>query len=421
MAQYADLTQLDGLFKEIYADNLENLIPEEAILTRMIKYSEREQIGDGFHQPVVLAQEGGVTYAASGSSAFALNSSVAMTMKDAVVDGYQMLLRSSIPYESAAKASGSKRAFVRTTELIIKNMLETITKRLEICLLYGQSGIGQTTTGTNAGGTSFKCTITAASWATGIWSGLENSIVNFYESGSSNQVSGSNGQFTVSIVDVTNKQVTFTGTNADIIELDSVLNGSGQTLDIYFHGAKSNEAAGLQAIISNTGTLFGINAANYQLWKGSTYSYAGAITVAKFYEALGAATARGLNKKAVAVLNPEIWTDFMALLANSRRYDGSYKRTKGDYGFEALELIGSNGVVTVIPHQYCKIGDGFLFCADDAKRIGATDVTFKNPGTGNKFFRELNDNAGYELRTYSHQALFIEKPAVTVYGSGLTT
>jgi len=333
MAQYADLTQLDGLFKEIYADQIENLIPDDAMLTRLIKYSDREQIGDGFHQPVVLAQEGGMTYAASGSSAFALKASVAMTMKDAVVDGYQMLLRSSIPYESAAKASTNKKAFVRTTELIVKNMLETMTKRLELCLLYGQIGLGKTTTGTNQGSTTFRVHITTATWSTGIWSGMENSRVEFFEP-SGSKVSGSTGIFTISAVDVFNKTIDVTGTNADIIELDAVINGSGEVLDIFPEtaasgGAVYNEMAGLQKIITNTGSLFGINATTYNLWQGNTSSSVGAITVAKFYAAVALATARGLRKKATSLLNPDVWTDLMAVLTGDRRYDGSYKRSSG--------------------------------------------------------------------------------------------
>ena len=59
-------------------------------------------------------------------------------------------------------------------------------------------------------------------------------------------------------------------------------------------------------------------------------------------------------------------------------------------------------------------------CFNTIKRIGSTDVTFNNPGMGNKFFRELTDNAGFELRVYSDQAVFIEKPAKATKITGLT-
>jgi hypothetical protein len=51
---------------------------------------------------------------------------------------------------------------------------------------------------------------------------------------------------------------------------------------------------------------------------------------------------------------------------------------------------------------------------DEWSRIGSTDVTFKRPGKGDEFFRDLENSAGYELRAYSDQALFCAKPAVNV-------
>ena len=52
----------------------------------------------------------------------------------------------------------------------------------------------------------------------------------------------------------------------------------------------------------------------------------------------------------------------------------------------------------------------YIFDKEDLVRVGSSDITFKRPGRGDEFFRDLENNAGYELRTYSDQALFCSAP-----------
>ena len=46
---------------------------------------------------------------------------------------------------------------------------------------------------------------------------------------------------------------------------------------------------------------------------------------------------------------------------------------------------------------------------DALMRIGSSDITFKSPANGADVFRELNSQAGYELRCMTDQALFSSK------------
>ena len=58
--------ELSGLFKEAYGDSIENLIPEAAKLTKLIPFVQRDkETGNKYHQPVIVASEQGVTYAAA--------------------------------------------------------------------------------------------------------------------------------------------------------------------------------------------------------------------------------------------------------------------------------------------------------------------------------------------------------------------
>ena len=59
----------------------------------------------------MLSQEQGFTYAGASAGAFALNAPIAAVLKDAQVQGAQLLLRSQIDYESLARAANSKGSF----------------------------------------------------------------------------------------------------------------------------------------------------------------------------------------------------------------------------------------------------------------------------------------------------------------------
>lgn len=417
MAQ-VDFNQLDGFFKDVFADRLENLIPETAYIKNKIPFAVGNRTGQFYSQPVMLTHEQGITYAASAAGAFTLNAAAPMTTVEAQVTAGQIAIRSAIDYESAASAAGSKQAFARTMDTVIRNMNDSMVKRLEINYLHGRSstGIGQSSTASSTNSTTEVLTISDATWSAGIWSGAEGAVLEAYQG--SNQIGG---DFTVSAVSQTNRTVTVTGSSANIASLHDEIDTSGNTCTLYFKSAYGNEAYGIDAVVTNTGTLHNISATTYALWAGNSYSVSGAMTVAHFYGMLALAADRGLQGKCFALYNPTIWSDFMALLADNRRYDGSYSKDKSDYGFETLKLYSSTGVVDVVPHIYMKVSEAFLMPEGVTQRIGATDLTFNNPGKGSQFFRELADSAGFEIRAYSHQTLFVEKPAFCCKSTGITT
>jgi len=164
------LDTLNGLFKEVYAKQLEELIPDGVKLLTKIPFAKKDQqTGNFYHQPVVLGQEHGVTFAQSGEDAFNLNAPVAGKIRDATVRGTQLVLRSVMGYASASRsAEGGAKAFKQATKFLVGNMLRSVTKKLEIELLYGD--IGYATVDSVAGTT---LTITTAEWAPGIWAGAD--------------------------------------------------------------------------------------------------------------------------------------------------------------------------------------------------------------------------------------------------------
>lgn len=439
MAQYVTPSQLSGLFKESYGDDVMNLVPEVAKLVKMIPFVSRDkELGNKYHQPVIVASEQGVTYAAADAGAFALEDSVAMTMQDAQIQGSQMLLRSAISYDSAARASNSKKAFVKSTELLIENMMESLTKRLEVCLLHGHKGIGEIAidgfTETSGGATTASFVLTDASFAAGIWSGIEGAKLVFYSDSQEavasakniNANSDTDTNLIVTAVDVDTKTISVSGSAAAIEDINDI--SASKALRVYFKGSvqgseltfQRNEMAGLNKIITNTGTLFNISAASYNLWKGNSVTASGQLTMGKLLSAISKAVNRGLAEKVTVCVNPDTWANLASDLAALRRFDGSYDKRKGENGFESLVYHGQNGEIEIVSHNLVKAGEAYVFPPKRCKRIGAQEISFKTPGREDEIFLHLPSNAGFELRVYSDQALFVETPARCIYVSGFT-
>jgi hypothetical protein len=413
-------SDLAGLFKQVYGDDVVNLIPESYILTKDVNFVTAKKLGDKYHQPVIVQQEHGFTYAAPNSGAFALNAAISMKTQDAQVDASQVLLRASMDYETAARAATGKGAFLEATALQMENMMESASKRLELAALYGQSGLGQAASSVNTNATTTVVTLTTGSFTVGIWSGAEGAPIQFWNQSTGALISsGSDAVFTISSVNPATNSLTVTGTATGITALDTFLAGATDA-DVYFNGSRTSatvwaEMAGLDKIITNTGTLFNINAATYSLWKGNTYSAAsGALTFAKLQSGIAAAVARGLTEDVTVMVNPLTWGNLLSDQAALRRYDPSYSSAEVKNGGNSIKFFGQNGSMTIVPHIFVKPQDAFAIPMKRVKRIGSQDLSFKAPGVGDNIFLHIPDIAGFEYRLYTAQSIFLETPSRAV-------
>lgn len=394
---------LNGFFKEVYADKLHELIPEGLKLVNMIKFIGKEkQGGNLFHQPVILGMEHGVTFASSDDDAFNLNPPVAGQIKDAQVRGNPMVMRSLLGYTAASRSAGGKNAFMDATKYIVANMLRSMSKKLEIHLLYGQMGYG-----TTSGAVGAVVTITTAEWAPGIWAGGEGMPIEIRD------VTGatSRGEFVIASVDMDLRTVTLT-TSAQAA-------GVVATDVIYAKGAYGNEFAGIHKILVNTGTLFNINAAQFNLWKGNSYSAAGALSFAKLSKASARPVEKGLDSKLTYFVNPRGWTDLLNDQAALRMFDQSYSAAQLQNGAKSLKFHSQNGELEIIPSIYVKEGYAYGLSIEEFMRVGSCDISFKRPGYGDEFFRDLENSAAYELRLYTDQAVFCMSPGKNVLITGI--
>lgn len=345
------------------------------------------------------------SYGGTSGDAFSLNSSISSQVKDAQVQGYEFLLRSRLSYGAIARSMNSKASFESATKLIVANMLKSFAKRIEVMLFYGQSGIG-----TVSAHSSGVITVTTAEWAPGIWSGSVNMMVEIYNETDAASVADAQ----VSAVSLENRQITLLGSDdalsaGEQTAINSAISGS-KVLRLYHKSARGNEFAGLYKIMTNTSTLFNINASTYDLWKSVEHDVSGALSFNKIQKAIAKGVEKGLDSDVICLINPRGWSDLLNDQAALRMYDQSYKKNELENGAQGIKFHSQNGVVEIKPCNYVKEGHGFIVSLDEFQRIGSTDITFKLPGSNDKFFRELEDSAGYELRAYSDQALFCSSP-----------
>ena len=403
MAQASTVDTLNGLFKESYADKIKDLVPEGVKLLNMISFNSSEKApGNLFHAPVTLGLEHGFTYGGSNGEVFLLNSAVASPMRDAQVRGCELVLVSALSIGAAARSVSSKNSFEQATKRLVQIMLKSMHIRLEAQILYGGVGIGRIS---SISGTTI--TICASDWAPGIWAGAKNMQIE-----TRSQAGTRRGDCTVESVDLSARTIT-----VDVVPSGTTGNTDSENSgadNIWFKGAYGKEFSGLHKMITNTGTIFNIDAAEYDLFKGNIVEVGTDFVSADAFidfehieEAIAVAMEKGLmDEKVIALVNPKQWNKLMTDLAAKRQYDTSYSEKEFKQGAKSIKFYGQNGEIEVVSSLFVKEGFAYVFPPSELERIGSTDVTFEQPGFEGRFFRLMDSANGYELRCYTDQALF---------------
>lgn len=405
---------LDGMFKVRYADKIEYLIPSFSKASRDIPFQNAKRLGASYRFPVRLRRGQGVTYAGGSDygTAFTLNAASSGLTKEASITGTEFVHRETVAYGAVAASKAGGAAFASAFDEVVRDMTESAAFRREMALLYGGTSIGAVTgTPGQPTATSATIVISLASWAAGLWSQMEGATLDIYDSTGATlrNDSSATAVYTVTNVDSSTRTVTVSGeaTDIDAIADTDIIRPAGST-DAVFDG--------IDSILTNTGSLFGIDAGTYGLWQANTYGAgSAALTMAKINAAAAAMVPRGGMRNLTCYVSTFTWTDLNDDLAALRRFTSSMKGgadlgTEGNDG--ALKFYGPSGEIKLVPHPLVKSGEAFLIDPKCFRRIGATDVTFDLgiDGQQNRFFRELADNAGFELRCYWNQGLICTKP-----------
>lgn len=444
----SDTSTIGEILKNNYADKIQSLVPVENRLQKLVPFDGTpSRNGFQYVQPVIVSNAQWITTSNTGESATLLAASTPIT-KDALVNGMPATMRLSVSYPLISRSDG-KNSFGKAQDIVLKNGIVSFHNRKEQLYLYGQDTLGTTSSGVNTSSTSETVTFTPASFSAGIWAANQNAPVNFYDDDAALVSSGADAIFTVSVVDVTTASaptVLFTGTSTGCTALHTALNGDG-ACTIHHHGSASipatdsttTELYGIKKQLTNTGSLFNIDAAAVSLWRGNTYdSGAQRLTVGKLMSATAKAVSNGLGSSAWVLVSPSSFANISSDLAGLRRFSDDDSATR--LGTTTMTIYGPNGELSVMPHRFLKDGDAFILPMNEAdnaeldtavekdtenrnyriSRPGSSDITFKLNGmTQNMVFNSPTTN-DVESRLFSDDTIFISVPSQAVYIYNIT-
>jgi len=411
----------DGYFKEIYADNLENLVPEHSVFGQDIAFREKEKLGDSYHMPVRVRRGHGVTFAGPSSSmgAFTLNAARSGKMLDARVEGSTFVGREDISYKAVMSAD-SKRAFGNLFDDTVKDLMASTAFYRELCLLYGGGDIGVLGTEVDAADTDTEqqWDLTAASSCLGIFAQMEGALIDIYSAAGAKRNAAGTFELTGASIPDGSSQVRLTIKASDASEL----NNCAATDVVLPAGAKGEWFTGLETILKNDATLFNIDASVYSLWKANTHAVGGALTMDHVQKAAEKIVPRaGLGDLSCYVSVPT-WRKLNSDIVGMRQF------TEGggvaELGAKEIRYHGPGGTIAIKSHPMLKAGLAMMGDPKgNARRVGASDITFELdgvPGAPPKFLRQLANKAGYEIRIAYDQALVIPRPAGWTVLTGIT-
>jgi len=410
---------LDGMFKERYGEK-GNLLPSSAnsILADKIAFASGEKIGDSYHEPVRLGGARGWTFAGSSlaGTAYTLNAARSGVTKDASVSGSSFVLRETVAYDVVSRGAGSSASFGRIFDDIVEDMNESSILAREMSLLYGQDDFGEIEAVDDSSGTN-SLTLTKASTSAGLWWQMTGAAFDAYDAAGGTK-QNTNALLAVSTVDLDSQGrvvVTVTGNATDTAAL-----AVGDVLIPL--GADSEMMTGLAKVAKNTGSLYGISATTYPLWKSLSVAAGSAqATVALLLRGLKANRLKSGTGKRCALVSTATWTDLNNNTAVLQRFLNSQQKSGVEFGTEEIAVRHGKQSLEIIEHPLLKEGEAYIMDPAKHKRIGSSDHSWGigAPGQQARFFRELPDNAGFELRCYWDQGHFARRPGSITRISGI--
>lgn len=417
------LTSLNGNFKNVYGEKISNLVPQSDILYRNDRFkfvSKQGREGLQYNQPVILSLPTSATW---GLNAPTLNNPIAMQMANAVVTGSAITTRDILSYDAAARAASSDAAFEDTLGLVMRTLMQAHSKLCEIDLLYGNGSIASgislaQSVSVVASGANAAATITYGTWAPALFSGMQNALLDAYQGGTKINTNAGLQIVSINVVPASNTVggvVTLSGNAADITALKAA--SGGVAIDFYWYNAYGNNVVGLSGILQNTGTLFGINAASYDLWQSNVFDcQSSQLTFSKLQQAIALAVGRGLDEPVVALVSPVTFADLLNEQAGARMFDESYKPKQLENGWEAIQFWGPSGKIEIVPHMYVHQGEAFVVPPKQVIKVGPmADISPTVPGLKGEIFLQSPTTAAYEIRLFSDFGLLNNMPAKSVY------
>lgn len=405
-------TNLNGYYKIHYGEK-QKPIPAFGVVQKLLPFQRRAKTGKTYNEPIFTKRSHGVTFAKSTArTAYALAAARSLQSEEASISGAEIILRENVAYGALAASEGGEQvSFGSAFDEAVLGIEESHRFYVESLMLYGRTSVATIETTANVNATSTTITVTKQSWAVGLWAQMENALVDIYDAVDGTKINTTGSVTVTSLSNVDTRKILLTAAAADITAIDA---GAALSYVIVFVAASGEVMDGIDKIITNTGTLFGISAATNSVWRANTLDCGGVeLTMSKCLAGQTLAVGRGGMGEMTYLLNPMTWQDVAEDQAALRRHGEA--STKMVNGAETIEFNGTGGKIIFAQHPMVKCGDAFGIQAKHWIRGGESDLVSKLPGANNDdFFVELADNAGFQMRNFSSQFIYCRKPSAQV-------
>lgn len=439
--QYVDPSDLAGFLKPVFGE-LQWLLPEGVVLQKLVKFSAGDKVGQYFQEPVQVVTSWGVTFCGSDGGVVTLNASIPSKTVSAQVTPYLTVLNDQVSYAMFDRGQDAgKTAFMATGAYVGKNLSMQLRRLLEMSMMSGQEGFATVDTYSSSG--TGSVVVTAASARIGVLSILEGAALDVVR-GTNVIADGSNASNSTGIkvlsVDIASLTITFAAlpyvgsasaspTAGDILFLHGA---AGPTTGNAATAVSFMEMVGLRKQISaTTGTIFNINKATYQAYRGNVVTSFGPVSAGSILSAAAKAINRGFQGTFACILGPTAWSVLNSRNIGQQVFDSSYKTSKADLGTDAIVLRGQGVTVECYPSAFQADGELMLLPKENMKRIGSayensggengdTDISFMIPGSTLRFIDPVQGVTAVKVECRSDQAIYLQKPAFSVLATGIT-
>lgn len=389
-------TSLASRLKERFNNDISTLVPGANVLCKL-PFRDDIALGKNANFDVQLSDELGFS---SGQGSVSLQGAIAQSTARATVDSYSLILQYQASYDLISRAeNGDKAAFANFTSSKFIPATESFQRRQEIYHLYGRDGLGKV-----SGVSGQVITITADTWCPTLWMGLKGAIISSYDAktgGSSHDLT-----MTVASIDVGARTVTVTGTASNTVTNDH----------LFFKGTYDAGHYGLMTIARNTGSLFGISASTYALWKSNSYDVGtSAISMGKLLEAAGESHNKGCDEKLRCLLPTKSFQALVTDEAALRQYGANYDEGKAKNGFRSISFFGASGEIEIIPYKFMKEGEFLMFPERWTYVIGSSKMAMEL--AGDRMWFDVSTTSDKEMRLFSDLQIFCERPGYMTYGT----
>lgn len=421
-------TDVTGYYKVVYNNEvIREMIPDSNKFHKLFKLAQpTKQFGKEFRVPVQLTNEGGIT-SNTDDTAFTLNAASSRQAPEATLTSATLVQRSAMSYDAMQKAlhalngKNGKEAFVNLTKDTVEAIVKTATKVAELQYRWGcgtaaddasgaHDNLGEVESSAQVSSGVYDVVLTAKSWCTGIWAGLDGDVFSFDVRNVSDGTQITSTTYpTLTSFTPSTRTIRLTGTQADLANI-----AAGD--HIYFGGPSAThyekEMVGMYKILNNTGSLFGISASTYYLWGANQFDVGDQpLTMGLALQAAGKAKALGYTGELCLLADPasvnDLIQDESALVDHTAGAKDEYAR-----GARSLKFRSGGVTISIEEDIYMKRGLAFLLPKDKVRRLGANEGTFNMPtGEQRRMFREMENAAGSELRYYWNKGIYSPTPA----------